>query len=76
MCNLAANPQALITVGGRTIPVRVRRAHGAEADELWNTWSRLQPSAATFRALAGREIPIFVLEARHSERASSSRTHQ
>ena len=62
--NLEAEPAAVIDLGGRRIPVHARRAHGAEAGELWSRWVKLQPSARAFRDLAGREIPLFVLTRR------------
>jgi deazaflavin-dependent oxidoreductase (nitroreductase family) len=60
--NLDATPAAQITLGGRTIAVAARRAVGDEHAQLWNHWLDVQPSAAAFAQLAGREIPIFVLE--------------
>jgi deazaflavin-dependent oxidoreductase (nitroreductase family) len=60
--NLEARPDALIAVHGRTLPVRARRVHGDEATALWRRWVYLQPSAVTLAELAGRRIPIFVLE--------------
>ena len=65
--NLAANPEAEITLGGETIAVVARRATGSEHSRLWERWLGLQPSAAAFRELAGREIPIFVLRRRGGE---------
>ncbi|MCW2791909.1 MAG: nitroreductase family deazaflavin-dependent oxidoreductase [Nocardioides sp.] len=62
--NLSANPQATIDLAGLTVPVRARRATGAEAAQLWQQWVYLQPSAPAFQRLAGREIPLFVLTRR------------
>jgi deazaflavin-dependent oxidoreductase (nitroreductase family) len=62
--NLEANPEATIEIGGRRIEVTARRAAGEEASELWRRWVELQPSAPSFRELAAREIPLFVLRAR------------
>jgi len=62
--NLQATPEATIEVGGETIPVRARQAHGDEAEALWRRWADLQPSATALRDLAGREIPLFVLAER------------
>ena len=64
--NLEANTNAEIHIGGETIPVTARRAAGKEAAELWRRWVELQPSASAYRELAGREIPLFVLERRGS----------
>jgi deazaflavin-dependent oxidoreductase (nitroreductase family) len=62
--NLVAHPEATIDLAGLTIPVRARRATGAEAAQLWQQWVGLQPSAPAFQRLAGREIPLFVLSRR------------
>ena len=62
--NLRACPEATIDLGGRTLQVRARETAGAEAEELWQRWVRLQPSAPAFRRLAGRAVPIFVLTRR------------
>lgn len=61
--NLTARPEAAINLRGRTIAVVACQARGAERDALWRRWVELQPSAAAFQALAGREIPLFVLDA-------------
>ncbi len=61
--NLQADPRATIALGGRTIEAVARRTVDAEAERAWRRWCELQPSAAAFRELAGREIPIFVLDA-------------
>lgn len=66
--NLEAHPDATIDVGGEKIPVTATRATGEEAAELWNRWVELQPSAAAFRELAGRDIPLFVLIRRAPDR--------
>jgi len=60
--NLRANPHAKITLAGETIDVVARFATGAEYARLWRRWVEVQPSAAAFRELAHREIPLFVLE--------------
>jgi deazaflavin-dependent oxidoreductase (nitroreductase family) len=67
--NLEANPDAWITLRGRTIPVRARKAVGEEWEELWAQWIHVQPSAKTWAQLAGRQVPIFVLEPRDSRDA-------
>ena len=59
--NLDADPRARITLAGETVEVLARRAAGAERERLWRRWLELQPSAAAFQELAGRQIPIFVL---------------
>lgn len=62
--NLSADPNAWVELGGERFAVRARRAEGEERDALWRRWLELQPSAATLAELAGRQVPIFVLEPR------------
>jgi deazaflavin-dependent oxidoreductase (nitroreductase family) len=59
--NLQANPNAIVDVGGHRLPVRARPACGNEARALWQRWVELQPSASAFQDIAGRRIPLFVL---------------
>jgi F420H(2)-dependent quinone reductase len=59
--NLEANPKATIELRGEAIPVLARRASGEEAQQLWQRWVELQPSAHAFKQLSGRDIPLFVL---------------
>jgi deazaflavin-dependent oxidoreductase (nitroreductase family) len=61
--NLQTNPRATIVVGGRRLAVRARRARGEERERLWARWVELQPAAKAAAAIAGREIPVFVLTA-------------
>jgi hypothetical protein len=42
--------------------VVARRVAGSEAAELWSRWLELLPGAAAFQSIAGREIPVLVLE--------------
>jgi F420H(2)-dependent quinone reductase len=60
--NLEAEPNAWIDVDGKRLPVRSRRAAGQEAERLWAAYARRLPAVEPFREIAGREIPIFVLE--------------
>lgn len=62
--NLEADPRARIDLAGQAVDITARRAAGDEADLLWRRWLELQPSAAVFRELAGRDIPLFVLSRR------------
>lgn len=62
--NLTAEPEAVITIEGETVPVTARRAAGAERARLWERWVEVQPSAEAFQTLAGREIPLFVVARR------------
>jgi deazaflavin-dependent oxidoreductase (nitroreductase family) len=59
--NLGANPEAWIDVDGRRLQVRASRARGEEATRLWNAYRARLPAVESFRAIADREIPIFVL---------------
>ena len=62
--NLRANPEATVFVGGQRRSMRARQARGAERERLWARWVELQPLAKGAAAIAGREIPVFVLQAR------------
>jgi deazaflavin-dependent oxidoreductase (nitroreductase family) len=60
--NLEADPRATVGLAGHSVEVVARRVTGAEGERAWERWLELQPSAQAFRALAGREIPLFVLQ--------------
>jgi deazaflavin-dependent oxidoreductase (nitroreductase family) len=60
--NLIADSRAQIDVDGRHTAVIARRAIGDEARRLWQRWIERLPAAETFRGIAGREIPVIVLE--------------
>ena len=59
--NLDADASARVHVEGRHLRVTARRAHGDEATRLWDAYATRLPAVEHFRAIAGREIPIFVL---------------
>jgi deazaflavin-dependent oxidoreductase (nitroreductase family) len=59
---LMADPHAQIEVYGRPTAVVARRATGDEARRLWKRWIERLPAAETFRGIAGREIPVIILE--------------
>lgn len=61
--NLQANPNATITLAGRTIDVIAEHAVGETAQRVWHRWVEVQPSAQAFRDLSGRDVPLFVLRA-------------
>ena len=65
--NLEANPEVTVVVTGERRPMRARRARGAERERLWARWEELQPPAKGAAAIAGREIPVFVLEGRSED---------
>jgi F420H(2)-dependent quinone reductase len=60
--NLVANPEAEIRDGANTFRVRAREVHGHEKERLWSIADRGNPAYAGYRAQAGRDIPILVLE--------------
>ena len=62
--NLEALPAAEICVGGADIQVAARRASGDERERLWAAYRDRLPAAEGFRAIAGRDIPVWVLEPR------------
>lgn len=62
--NLQSDPRASIEIGGRHLTVTARQATSREAEGLWRRWVQIQPSAVTFRELAGREIPLFIVRPR------------
>ena len=59
--NLHAHPRAWIHVEGQRIPVIAHRATGPEHERLWAAYAARLPAVEHFRAIAGREIPVFVL---------------
>ncbi len=56
--NLDASPEALVD----GVPVRARRADADEAARLWPLLERFWPAYRVYRARAGREVPLYVLE--------------
>jgi deazaflavin-dependent oxidoreductase (nitroreductase family) len=67
--NLTSHPRAEVVVDGRRRAVVARRATGDEAERLWQLWVERLPAAETFREIAGREIPVVVLEPRATRSA-------
>jgi F420H(2)-dependent quinone reductase len=60
--NLQANPDALVEVGSRRVPVRARQASSSESDSLWPRLDAAYPEYARYREKVTRSIPIVVLE--------------
>lgn len=60
--NLMANPDAIVELGGKEIPVRARRAGDAEKVEIWPRFVEIWPAYDTYRERSGRNIRVFVLE--------------
>jgi F420H(2)-dependent quinone reductase len=59
--NLQADPKATILVDGESRQVYAHRAESDQREQLWARWEELQPPAKTVAAIAGREIPVFIL---------------
>lgn len=61
--NLLANPDAVVTVGGKRIPVRARLVTGDERDRDLAALLAMWPAYATYQDRAGdRELRVFRLE--------------
>lgn len=60
--NLDADPRGEIDVEGSRIAVVARRAKGSERQHLWDLWLERLPATEAFSEIAGREIPVLVLE--------------
>jgi deazaflavin-dependent oxidoreductase (nitroreductase family) len=61
--NLLAHPDAVVTLGGRSIPVRARLIEGAERERLRGLLVRVWPAYATYEQRAeGRQLRVFRLE--------------
>ena len=60
--NLVADPDAEVRDGARRIPVRAREVVGDEKARLWAIADASNPAYAGYRAQAGRDIPVLVLE--------------
>ena len=61
--NLLAHPDAVVTLGGRSIPVRARLIEGAERERLRELLLRVWPAYATYEQRAqGRQLRVFRLE--------------
>jgi len=62
--NLQANPDAEVQLGPDPKPVRARRATPGEMTRLWPRLVTVNPSYEAYRTVAGREIPVVILEPR------------
>jgi deazaflavin-dependent oxidoreductase (nitroreductase family) len=60
--NLVAHPDAEIRDKGSRIPVRAREVHGDEKTRVWSIADAGNPAYADYRARAGRDIPVLLLE--------------
>jgi F420H(2)-dependent quinone reductase len=61
--NLQADPQAEVEVGGRSLFVRARRAQPLEEARLWPRLVRQFAGHEQTRRMAGRDIPVVILQA-------------
>jgi deazaflavin-dependent oxidoreductase (nitroreductase family) len=60
--NLIADPQAVVTLKGKELPVRATVATGAERERLWELLVTMWPAYATYQQRAGqRDIKVFRL---------------
>jgi deazaflavin-dependent oxidoreductase (nitroreductase family) len=60
--NLAANPDAAVTVKGKRIPVRAARIPDDKLDETWDYIERQWPGYRGYERSSGRTLRIFRLE--------------
>lgn len=60
--NLRANPEAVVEVGRRRIPVRARLAEGEERADLWRRHNEQYAGFDYYETKLDREIGVFVLE--------------
>ena len=69
--NLLSNPETVIEVGRETVPVRARVAQGEERERIWARQKAFYPRFARYETVAGREIPVVVLERLTARRPGS-----
>lgn len=62
--NLKANPDTTVQVAGHRLPVHARVAKPEERDRLWDLAIAAYGGYRDYKARAGREIPLVVLEPR------------
>jgi deazaflavin-dependent oxidoreductase (nitroreductase family) len=60
--NLRSEARAWIYVDGERVEVISREAAAGEAAELWERWIARLPGTANFLSLAGRHVPMIVLD--------------
>jgi deazaflavin-dependent oxidoreductase (nitroreductase family) len=59
--NLLANPEAIVEVRGRRIPVRAALVKGSERERLWRLVTPAWPAYETYAAATDRTIRVFRL---------------
>jgi deazaflavin-dependent oxidoreductase (nitroreductase family) len=62
--NLVANPEAAITVRGRTLKVHTRTATALEKAELWPQIVAVNDRYAGYQRKTARDIPVIICEER------------
>ena len=62
--NLLAHPDAAVELDGRRHPVLARPASTEEESRLWPRFDAANPAFVSYRAKAGRPIPVVILEPR------------
>jgi len=60
--NLLKNPQAKLTVNGKTIQVKAHDEKGDEYDRLWEFVTKKHPPYLNYQKMTTRLIPIVVFE--------------
>src|SRR5580692_3808546 len=60
--NIVANPRVELQDGAIKREMRVREAFGEEKNEWWKRADAAWPDFPAYRARAGREIPVLLLE--------------
>jgi deazaflavin-dependent oxidoreductase (nitroreductase family) len=60
--NLRVDPQAWVEVAGNRVAVLAREASGEEAELLWKRFFEQQGLIRHFRRIAGRHVPMWVLQ--------------
>lgn len=62
--NLSADAEAVVQVGGESVPVRARVAEEPERSSLWPQFVSIFRGYATYARRTSRTIPVVVLERR------------
>jgi deazaflavin-dependent oxidoreductase (nitroreductase family) len=60
--NLRVDPRAWVEVAGNRVAVLAREPSGEEADLLWTRFYKQQGLLRHFRRIAGRHVPMWVLQ--------------
>lgn len=60
--NLQADPQGVVQIGRKRIPIRAREAEGEEREQLWSEISDSDPSYLEYQERTERRIPVMILD--------------